>query len=191
MKFSSEQKEVKEFKDDYFTYGVHKVKLGVADHGKTEDGKEYIDITVVSEDGEKEDTARVWFTTEKSINYSFNVLRTIIVHNAPEAKKDEARKLADAVETTEALADLINEKCMGGDLWFTKYPDPERTYTNQAGEVKKSINKNVMGYEPKERPELLPKEQKAVDPADYPNDEPFGDDEGKTAANTVPDKKSW
>lgn len=154
--FSDDEKEVKEFSDgNWLGFGVHKVKIGMIERGETESGKEYIEVTVLGEN-EEEDTARVWFTSDKAANYSFNVLRQIYVHNAPEDKKDAARSTFDAVKDTEEVVKLYNEKLIGGECWFTKYPDPERTYTNANGEIKQSINKNIMGYEPKLRTDLLP-----------------------------------
>jgi hypothetical protein len=160
MKFTDENKKETEFNDNYFKYGVHKVKLGQFELGGTEEGeKEYLEITVIDpDDGELTDTARVWFTTEAAINYSFNTMRQIYVHNAPEKAKDAARDTFDEITDTEQLLKLLNEKLIGGEAWFSKYPSATRTYVNSSGETKKSIDKNIYGYEPKPKPELLPKE---------------------------------
>lgn len=160
MKFSNENKQVKEFTNNFFPYGVHKVQIGDIENGGTGDGeKEYIEITVVDpSDGEITDTARVWFTTDKAANYSFNTLRAIYVHNAPEDKKEQAGKDFDElVDTTEMVA-LMADKLVGGECWFAKYQSPDRTYVASDGTTKKSIDKNIYGYAPKERPELMPKD---------------------------------
>jgi hypothetical protein len=163
MKFTDEHKTVKEFSDaNWFDYGVHKVQIAQIDLDKTENDKEFMEFSLIGEN-EEEDTARVWFTTDKAINYSINVLRQIFVHNAPEAKKDEARDMFDAVGDTSELHKLLNEKLVGGNCWFSKYPSPDRTYTAQDGTVKKSIDKNIYGYEPKSRPELETKRDDVVD----------------------------
>ena len=163
--------------------------LGIAELGETEGGKEYVEFTVIGKN-EEEDTARVWFTTPAATNYSFNVIRQIIVHNTKEENKDKARKAVDAVKTTQELVDLLNEKCLGGELWFTKYYNPTRTYENKAGETKRSVDKNVYGYEPKEKPELMG-DQGEIKAADLPEDEPFEDKPKKKAdTNTVPDDAS-
>lgn len=160
MKFTDEQKQVKEFSQNWFGFGVHKVQIGLVENGGTEEGeKEYIEVTVMDpNDGEITDTARVWFTTDNAANYSFNTLRQIYVHNAPEDKKDEARDTFDKVADTDEITALMNEKLIGKECWFSKYPSPDRTYQAQDGSVKKSIDKNIYGYEPKEKPELLPKD---------------------------------
>lgn len=158
-KFDDEVKEVKEFSDNnWFGFGVHKVKIGLIEHGETESGKEFVEFTVLGEN-EEEDTARVWFTTQKAANYSFNICRAIYVHNAPEKHKDAARDQFDALEDAEAMVRLMNEKLIGGECWFTKYPSPDRTYQAQDGTTKRSIDKNVYGYEPRLREDLMPKDE--------------------------------
>ena len=158
MKFSDDNKVVSEFNDKYFGYGVHSVKISEVTLGGTGEGeKEFIEITVVDPDDlEITDSARVWFTSDKAINYSFNTLRQIFVHCAPEAKKDEARVMFDQIGDTTTLQQIM-EKCVGRQCWFTKYPSPDRTYTNQQGETKPSVDKNIMGYEPKLKVDLMPK----------------------------------
>lgn len=189
MKFNDETKAVKEFSDsNWLGFGVHKVQIAAVGLGTTDSDKEYVEIEVVGENGE-EDTARVWFTSDKAANYSFNVLRQIYVHNAPEEKKDAARDTMDACKSTEELVDRLQEKLLGGECWFSKYPDPSRTYQAADGTTKQSINKNVYGYQPKERPELLPKEDggtgnSAVDQA-FPGASPANGD----AAGGIP--KQW
>ena len=178
MKFTDEHKTVKEFSDgNWFDYGLHKVQIGQIELGETDNGKEFIEFTLLGEN-EEEDTARVWFTTDAAINFSINVLRQIFIHNAPEAKKDEARDMFDAVGDTTELVKLLNDKLVGGECWFTKYQDPTRTYVAQDGSTRKSVNKNIYGYEPKLRPELIPKRDDVVD---------LNDD--NSIANNIP--KNW
>lgn len=155
MKFNDETKAVKEFSEkNWLGFGVHKVHIGMIELTE-KNGKECVEITVLGPNDE-EDTAVVWFSTDKAANYSFNVLRQIYVHNAPEARKDAARDTMDSVKDTTELVEKLNEKLVGGECWFTKYLDPSRTYTAQDGTVRQSVNKNIYGYEPKPRPELMP-----------------------------------
>lgn len=153
--FNSEDKEVKDF-NDRIGFGVHKVQLVSAEAGATEAGKDYVELTVVSGDG-IEDKARVWFTGGAS-NISFNTLRQILVHSVKdEAKKGIVRDAVDAAKNTDELVVFLN-KASGCELWLTKYYDPTRTYQNKAGVTKRSINTNLYGYEPKPKPELMPKD---------------------------------
>jgi hypothetical protein len=196
VQFTDEDKEVKEFNNNYFEFGVHKVQIDGVFGDTTEAGKEFIEVGVIDpQNQEKSDKVRLWFTTPQGNNISFNTLRTIYVHNAPESAKDDARKSFDELKDTTEMAMLLN-KVIGGEAWITVYPDPTRTYTGKDGQIRKSINKNIFGFQPKERPELLPQhsDSEPVNAADYP-DEPFGstaEEKAKrdaAAKNTVP--KKW
>lgn len=194
MKFSNEHKEVTEFNDKYFNFGIHKVQISAVELGGTGEGeKEYIEITVVDpSDAEITDTARVWFTSDKATNYSFNVLRQIFIHNTPEAKRDEARDLFDKLSGTEELAKIV-ETLIGKECWFTKYYDPERTYTAQDGSQKRSVNKNIMGYEPKPKPELMPAPKSDTDKVKdaFPGAEEVPFESPGDAAGSIPAKDDW
>jgi hypothetical protein len=164
-KFTDEEKAVKEFNDNNFKFGVHKVAIMQFD--LTEKGnKECVEVSITGENGE-EDTAVVWLSTPAARNYTFNVLRGIYVHNAPEEAKDAARDSFDAVEDPEAMVKLLNEKLIGAECWFTKFYDPTRKYLNGKGEERRSVNKNVYGYEPKERPDLMPRGESDDAPAEH------------------------
>ena len=181
MKFNEENKKVSDFNGNWFGYGVHKVTIGAIEVGETDDNKEFIEVVLLG-DNEEEDTARVWFSSDKAANYSFNVLRQIYVHNAPEAKKDAARDAVDATSDTAELTALL-QKLIGKECWFTKYPSSTRTYVNQAGETKQSIDKNIMGYEPKLQADRIPKTDKDALNETFPGNETA---KGEAAAN-VPD----
>lgn len=190
MKFNDDTKQVNEFSDsNWLGFGVHEVTLGLIEAGKTDNNKEFVEFTVIGPKDE-EDTARVWFTSDKSANFSFNIMRQIYVHCAPEGKaKEKARTDFDAVKDSDEAVELM-QKCVGKKIWFTKYPDPTRTYQNQAGQTKQSINKNVYGYAPKLREDLMPKQDTVAD-VDTDKDvtiEDLGGEEAKgDAAANIPD----
>lgn len=191
--FNSDEKEVKEF-SDRIGFGVHTVQLVGGEAGTDANGKDYIDVAVVSEDG-IEETVRMWFTGGAS-NISFNTLRQILVHSvADEANKATVRDTVDAVKNTDELAELLN-KATGGELWMTKYYDPTRTYTNAQGQTRRSINANIYGYQPKLKPELMPQDApKGSDPlAGTPlaggQEVPF-ESKGDAPGSTVPKKDAW
>lgn len=165
---------------NYFDFGVHAVKIGMVEpgvHGDEE--KEYIEFTLLGPN-EEEDTARLWFT-EKAGKYSFNTMREIAVHNAKDADKEKARNAMDNCVTVEDLAKVFNDKVVGGECWFTVYPSKTRTYTGNDGTLKKSIDKNIYGWQPKPREDLLPnKPDVVIDPdtvgsIDLPDDKPKSD----------------
>jgi hypothetical protein len=180
--FNDEDKEVREFAET-LPFGVNKVNLLLAEAGQTEAGKDYIELNFVSEQG-IEDKARVWFVGKAS-NISFNTLLALAIHNQSTDKaKEEMRQAFESLADSEELCNLLNEKCMNGEFWVTKYYDPERTYQNNQGQTRRSINKNIYGYEPKLKPELMPRPANADGtPAD--NQTTPGND----AATNIP--KSW
>lgn len=192
--FSAEDKEVQEY-SDRIEFGVHTVQALGFGAGATEDGKEYIEVGVVTKDG-VEDKARVWFTGGAA-KISFNVLRQIAVHNAKdEDQKAKARDAVDGVKNTDELADLMNKNVMGGELWLTKYYDATRTYENAQGQKRRSINTNIYGYQPKLKPELMPKDADGITNLDrvkdampgateVDNDEPF------PSGPSVPSEDAW
>lgn len=194
--FSQEEKEVQEF-SDRIGFGVTKVKLIGCEAGTTEDGKDFIETVITTDDG-IEEKVRSWFTGGAS-KISFNMFRQVAVHQAKtDETKQAARDAVDAVKNTEELAALMTEKCFGGELWFTKYYDADRTYENTAGQRRRSINTNILGYEPKLKPELMPKGSDGITDLDRKTDDnavPFesaGDAPGsKAAAPAVPADDAW
>lgn len=183
--FNDEDKEETSF-PERMPFGVNRVQLVGVTAGETDAGKDFMELTVVNEAG-LEETARVWFVGGAS-KYSFNTLRQIVVHSAKtDSDKEKARQAVESTVDNDALADLMNTKCVGCELWLTKYYDPERTYTTENGTFR-SINKNIYGYEPKEKPELMPNKQGADDRDEKPEDYPVGGEPAKgSAADNIPD----
>lgn len=160
-------------------FGVNNVKLVGATASETPEGKEFLALTVSN--GEVEAEARVWFTGKAS-PYSLQTIQQIVVHSASEADKEKARMGVQTVADLDALADLLNKMCVGAELWVTVYYDPSRTYVNQNGETKRSINTNVYGYEPKLKPELMPSDKAVTDA--FPGAAPV-------SGSTVPADDAW
>lgn len=179
--FNDEEKEVREFSDS-MPFGITVVQVTGAIADVNQNDKEFIEVGVIAENG-VEDSAKFWFTGGAS-NISFNNLRTIAVHCAEtDELKEKARQAVDKVADSQELADLISDICTGKKVWFTKYYDAKgATFTNEYGTFK-STNKNVLGYEPKLREDLMPKKTE---------DTPFGpatpaeQAEPTNAADTVP-----
>ena len=153
--FNDDDKEVREFAEQ-LPFGISVVQVTGAIADVNQNDKEFIEVGVVAENG-VEDSAKFWFTGNAP-NISFNNLRTIAVHCADtDEAKEKARQRIDAVKDSEELAAAISEICTGKQVWFTKYYDANGAmYTNDYGTFK-SVQKNVLGYEPKLKPELMPK----------------------------------
>jgi len=153
-KFEDTDKEANDFKER-IPFGISEVQITGVSLGETEAGKEYIEVGVITQDA-LEDSARVWFVGGAS-KFSFDTLRSIVVHTAKtDADKEKARVAVEACVDTEALVELINAKCIGGQVWFTKYYNATRSYTGSDGKTYRSVDKAVLGYQPKLKPELMP-----------------------------------
>lgn len=183
-KFNDEDKEGGDFAER-LPFGVNDVVITAVEAGATDDGKEFVKITVENAAGVSEE-ARVWFT-EKSAKYSFATLRQIAVHNADAADKEKARMAIENCVDTEALAKLLTKNCIGGQAWVEKYYDPSRTYERE-GQTYRSINTNLRGYEPKLKPELLDDKQTSGNAA---VDKAFPGAEKVDASEGIPADDNW
>lgn len=185
--FNDDDKAATDF-EERIPFGVSEVTLVGAVSGQTNDGKDFIELTVADKNG-LEDNARFWFTGGAS-PYSFQGLRQIIVHTAKEADKEKARMAVESTADTDSLAELMMKQCVGKQLWFTKFYSPDRTYVNQNGDTKRSIDNRAYGYAPKDRPELMPT---AAD-TNKTVSTPFGDATETTtadAAGAIPADGAW
>lgn len=133
----------------FFPEGIHKVTILGVEGGTNPNGKEFIKFTVGGENGE-EGEASMWFTSDKSIAFTFNSIRNIFVHNATKGKEEAAKELVNKVTNSEELVDLCNKALIGKEAWY-QVELSDYTYTNQAGELKHGYNRNIFGYEPKPR----------------------------------------
>lgn len=161
--FTDEDKAATSDFQDRIPFGVSEVVLVGATAGETEAGKDYLELTVADKNG-VEDSARVWFTGGAS-PYSFQTIRQIVVHTAAEADKEKARMAVENTTNTDDMADLLNSKCEGKQLWFTKFYSPDRTYERE-GVTYRSIDSRVYGYAPKDHPELMPDNTTATTSSD-------------------------
>ena len=147
VKFSDAHKA--ERSTNYFEEGIHQVKIGAFEFATTEKKQEYLEVEVYDPlNDERTAKARFWFTTDGAINYAFNILRGIFVHNAPEDKKDAVRAKFDAIEDTTQLEKEMN-MLIGKDCWLQVYADG--VYTDKNGNQKPNFNRDIYGYAPAEK----------------------------------------
>jgi hypothetical protein len=130
--------------------GIHKVSIVDVTGGVNDNEKEFIEFTVEDADG-GEGNARMWFTTDKAIKFTFNTVRAIFVHNALEGKDEAAREMVNKVKNSEELVALCKKVLIGKEAFY-QVEKSDYTYTNQAGESKQGYNRNLFGYEPKPKP---------------------------------------
>lgn len=167
-KFTDEHKQEM---GNYFNEGVHKVKITGVALGKTQGTeKEFMEFDVQGEQGQ-EASVRIWFTTDKAIKYSFNVVKSIFTHNAPEAKKDDARAFVDKIKDTEELEKAC-QALIGKEAWYSVFENPNRTYEKD-GVTKNSFDRNISGWEPQVKKIEKTEPEPTVEGKN--GEEPFGD----------------
>lgn len=189
MNFTDEHKKESNF-GQRFAFGVHKVSiLGFNLCGTEEGEKEYVEVGFTDEEGRKEGNVRLYFNTEGNSPISFDILRTIFVHNAPEDKKEAAKASFNGVENSKKMVDLLNSKLIGKEMWYTKYYDAKGGTYQKEGQTYRSVRESVMGYPTNPKLDLMPKPKESVTQAAgevFPNDEPFPSSPAKGA-----DEESW
>ena len=154
--FSDEHKA----ESSFFQEGVHEVTIVHVEGGTNDNDKEYIEFHVQGENGE-EGTARMWFTTDKAIKYTFGNIRGLFTKNALKGKEEAAKEMVNAVKNSEELIDLCN-KVLVGKKGYYQVEKSDYTYTNAAGEEKQGYNRNLTGYEPKPKNTDLENVNKAI-----------------------------
>lgn len=132
---------------NYFGEGVHQVTISVAVLEAMDDGREYVDIGVSGKDGE-EGSARMWLHTDKAAKFTLRTLQSIAVHNAKTETQEVKTRAYFVGEMTNEKIQKILTQMVGYEAWYVVVQDPNRTYTNDDGEIKASYNRNVYGYEP-------------------------------------------
>jgi len=160
-------KEHKAEQGKYFALGIHKVQIATVVQGETDDKREFFDFTVVDDLNSPDPTStdvRLWFHTDKSIKYSFSIIRGIFTHNAPEGKEDAVKEKLSKIDDTDELIKLCEKALIGKEAWLEIAEDPTRTYEKD-GETKPSINRNITGYEPQPKAVSAPAATATAGPA--------------------------
>lgn len=133
----------------YIPEGIHTVAIESFELGTTDSGKAYGEFKVVSiDDPDKNDTARVWFTTPKGIKFSLRKIHGIASHNAKDpAAQTKVDDFFLNIEDTDEL-EKIAKNFKGYDAWF-QVSKSGRFYTGSDGNEYESYDKEIYGYEPR------------------------------------------
>lgn len=155
----------------YFSEGIHEVAIVKAERGK-HNGKEYVEFKLEGENGET-DTARLWFTTDKSAKYALSIMAGVAVHNKDsEAEKEGVRSAFKKITDTDQVDNKFLAKFEGMVAFFQVAKSDTRTYTDASGETKPSYDKNIYGYRPKEKVDHIAEAKaemlKPIDPNEIP-----------------------
>lgn len=161
-KITDEQaKEMEEniMKDDFKQYlgiGIHEVEVDSVELFEAKTGSVGIKFNVSNDEGESD---VVFWVTQGALPYTIENISRLMVHNAREEKKDDARKMMRNTRSAKELWDIVEATIQARKkqkLPFKGYLsvryDEKNTYTSKTGEEKPSIVRNLMAYRPKETP---------------------------------------
>ena len=154
----------------YFKFGTHEIVVSKVKIDKHED-KPFANIFV--ENDVAEDRARLWLHTPDTRRISIDTVRKILIHNQED--EEIKQKIREKFQQIKNLADFaaLLEKIVGCAAWFKISEDENRSYKKD-GEIKKSINRRIYGYKPKDSQKVEQKDEVAelsddeVDLSDIP-----------------------
>lgn len=142
---------------NYLGIGVHEVEVTSVELTKAGTGTLGIRFNVENGDGRSD--ATMWLS-EAALPYTIENVSRLMVHNAPDDKKAEARTFMSNVNSAKALFDTVvealkaREKLKKPFMAFLSIREDQsgRTYTDKNGEEKPSLTRNLLSYRPKETP---------------------------------------
>ena len=153
--------------------GIHEVVVAAVELVQAKTGTMGLKFIVENEDGKSE--VSMWLS-EAALPYTIENVSRLMVHNAPEDKKDAARNHMSNIVSAKELFDTLTEALQAREKAkkpFVCYLSVREakdgsTYKNKDGETKVSLERNLLSYKPKETPtqsvvqetggEVLPKE---------------------------------
>lgn len=131
--------------------GVHEVLIQAIELTKASTGTLGMKFVVENEDGKGEAT---FWLSEAALPYTIENVSRLVVHNTPEAKKAEARTFMSNLTSAKELVEVAKAKLIDGQAWFSVRESKTETYTNkETGEIKPSLDRNLLAYKPKETTE--------------------------------------
>ena len=139
---------------NYLGLGVHDVTVTSVELAQAKTGTLGIKFNVENADGRSDVT--MWLS-EAALPYTIENVSRLMVHNAAEAKKEEARIYMANIVSAKDLFKTIQDtlKVRTDKNPFTAYlsireDQSGRTYTDKNGEEKVSLTRNLLSYRPKE-----------------------------------------
>ena len=140
---------------NYLGIGIHDVVVTAVELVEAKTGTMGIKFLVENADGRSDVT--MWLS-EGALPYTIENVSRLMVHNAPEAKKDEARNYMSNIMSAKELFTTVVETLKAREK--TKSPFVAHlsiredrngaTYVNKDGETKPSLERNLLSYRPKE-----------------------------------------
>jgi hypothetical protein len=141
----------------YLGIGVHEVVVTSVELVKASTGTLGVQFNVENEDGQGR--AKMWLS-EAALPYTIENVSRLMVHNAPEDKKDEARNFMSNIVSAKELVNTVvealkaREKLKKPFMAFLSIRERAdgSTYTDKNGVDRPSTESNLLSYRPKETP---------------------------------------
>lgn len=140
---------------NYLGIGIHDVTVTSVELTQAKTGTLGMKFLVENADGKSDVT--MWLS-ENALPYTIENVSRLLVHNAAEDKKDEARNFMSNIVSAKDLFNAVSEtlktraqnKKPFVAVLSIREDQSGRTYTNANGETKPSLTRNLLSYRPKE-----------------------------------------
>ncbi len=137
---------------NYLGIGVHEVVVTAIELVQAKTGTMGMKFFVENEDGRSDVT--MWLS-EGALPYTIENVSRLMVHNAAEDKKDEARNYMANIVSAKSLFETVKETLKVRKTPFAAYLSIREdrngaTYQDKNGETKPSLERNLLSYRPKE-----------------------------------------
>ena len=146
--------------------GIHTVKIDNVELTESKSGTIGITFEVSNQDGKGE--ATMWLS-ERALKYTISNISKIAIHNVAENKRAELKEALKKIDNAKAIYDIAKGKLIGKEAFLEIKESETQTYTNKFGEVKPSLERNLLSYKPKQTiVEEIKSESEEVDLSDLP-----------------------
>ena len=134
--------------------GVHEVSVDKIELTRANSGTLGMTFTVSNADGKSEVT--MWLS-QAALPYTIENCSRLVVHNAEQSKKDEARNfmsnILSAKDLFDTMVQMLEQRKKAKKeftCWVSIRESKTQTYTNKDGEEVPSIERSLLSYKPKE-----------------------------------------
>lgn len=131
---------------NYLGVGIHDVFIKSIELIKANSGTLGMRFTVENEDGQNDAT---FWLSEAALPYTIENVSRLVVHNTAEDKKAEARNFMSNIVSAKELLEVAKAKLSNGVAVLSIRESKSSTYTDKNGDVKPSLEKNLLSYKPK------------------------------------------
>ena len=139
---------------NYLGIGIHEVTVTGVELVQAKTGTMGMKFLVENADGKSD--VSMWLS-EGALPYTIENVSRLMVHNANEDKKDEARNFMSNIVSAKNLFETVQmtlaerEKSKKPFVAFLSIREDRNgaTYTNKDGEEKPSLERNLLSYKPK------------------------------------------